>query len=97
MMNPNDYIKDPCHEDWGKMTGDEKRKFCDKCSTHVHDLTDLNHEEILALKVQNGGKLCGSFRHTEVAPVTSLKKSIGIGAAVAALGVSPLAAASAAS
>jgi len=58
------------------MTGDEKSRFCDKCTTHVHDLTGMNHEEILALKVQNGGKLCGSFR---------LPKPLILGAGIASL------------
>ncbi len=58
------------------MTGNQQRKFCSKCSTHVHDLTDYSEEEILALKVQNGGKLCGAFR---------LAKPLTIGAGIASL------------
>jgi hypothetical protein len=77
-MNPKDLIPTPCHEDWNAMTGDHQRKFCGKCSTHVHDLTDYSEEEILALKVQNGGKLCGAFRL--VKPLT-----IGVGIASLAL------------
>lgn len=75
-MNPKDLIPTPCHEDWNAMTGGQKRKFCGKCSTQVHDLTDFNEEEILALKVQNGGKLCGAFR---------LTKPLTIGAGIASL------------
>jgi hypothetical protein len=78
-MNPFDYIKKPCREDWNSMTGDEKRKFCNKCTTHVHDLTDLSHDEILALKAQNGGKLCGTFR------MPSLSRQIAIGTGIASL------------
>ena len=75
-MNPNDFIPKPCHEDWNAMTGNQQRKFCGKCSTHVHDLTDYSEEGILALKVQNGGRLCGSFR---------LAKPLTIGAGIASL------------
>ena len=42
----------------------------------MHDLTDYSEDEILALKVQNGGKLCGSFR---------LAKPLSIGAGIASL------------
>jgi len=62
------------------MTGGEKRRFCKQCSTHVHDLTDYSEEEILALKVQNGGKLCGAFRVSK--PVV---KPLTIGAGIATL------------
>ncbi len=67
------------------MTGDQQQKFCQKCTTHVHDLTDLNHEEIVALKVQNGGSLCGSFR----LPAATRPIALGLG-----LGISSLALAS---
>ena len=76
LMNPKDLIPTLCHEDWNAMTGGQQRKFCGKCSTHVHDLTDYSEEEILALKVQNGGKLCGVFR---------LTKPLTIGAGIASL------------
>jgi len=75
-MNPQDYIPTPCHEDWNLMTGDQRQKFCNKCSTHVHDLTDYSSDEILALKVQNGGKLCGTFR---------LARPLTLGASIATL------------
>lgn len=58
------------------MTGDQRQKFCNKCSTHVHDLTDYSSDEILALKVQNGGKLCGAFR---------LARPLTLGASIATL------------
>lgn len=79
-MNPQKLIPKPCHEDLNSMTGDQQRKFCTKCSTHVHDLTNYNEEEILALKVQNGGKLCGSFRIAK--PVI---KPLAVGAGIATL------------
>jgi hypothetical protein len=80
-MNPFAYIKKPCHESWDSMQGEEKRRFCEKCTTHVHDLTNLKHEEIVALKVKNGGTLCGSFR----LPFISRPLTIGTGIASLAL------------
>ena len=60
-MNVKDYIPKPCHEDWNKMTGDQRQKFCDHCSCSVHNLTGMNHEEIVNLREKLGGKLCGAF------------------------------------
>ncbi|BDS05285.1 hypothetical protein NT6N_03250 [Oceaniferula spumae] len=75
-MNPNDYIPKPCHENWNAMSGDEKRKFCAKCSTHVHDLSEKSAEEIRSLHEANGGKLCGSFK---------LRSSLALGSGIASL------------
>ncbi len=44
-------IESPCHENWDGMSGDELRRFCDQCSKHVHDLSELTRaegEELLA-------------------------------------------------
>jgi hypothetical protein len=32
-------IKEPCHEDWSKMTATEKGAFCQKCALEVIDFT----------------------------------------------------------
>jgi hypothetical protein len=38
-------IPEPCHEDWSTMTGPEKRRFCNACSKHVHDLSAMTAAE----------------------------------------------------
>lgn len=47
---PSDFIPKPCRENWHAMTGDEKKRHCEKCNTHVHDVTGMDAEEILALR-----------------------------------------------
>lgn len=79
-FTPQDLIPKPCHEDWQKMTGDEKRRHCAKCNTHVEDLTGKSAKEILALREKNGGKLCGAFR---LAP--AIGKPLALGSGIASL------------
>lgn len=63
-MNPQEYIKKPCHENWNTMSGNERKKFCDRCSCSVHNLTDMNHKQIMDLYSDLGGKLCGVFHQS---------------------------------
>ena len=79
-MKPKDLIPKPCHENWSNMTGDERQRFCQKCSTHVHDITGMNTEEILDLKKRNGGKLCGALRLQH-----RLQKPLAVGTGIATL------------
>ena len=94
-MNPHDYIKKPCHENWNAMTGDEQKKFCDKCSCSVHNLTGMDHQQIMNLRSDLGGKLCGVFQQpcqTETPePLKKrihrihLKRSLVLGASISTL------------
>jgi hypothetical protein len=50
-------IQDPCSQDWSAMTGDEQKRFCGKCTKHVHDLSQ--HTERSARKlVSTSDDLC---------------------------------------
>lgn len=75
-MNPQDYIPKPCHENWNTMTGNQQQKFCDKCSCSVHNLTAMNHEQIMDLRSELGGNLCGAFQQPKVKMPGDLKKKI---------------------
>ena len=85
-MNPQDYIPKPCHEKWDSMNGSEKQKFCDKCACSVHNLTGMNHEQIMSLRSELGGKLCGAFKSPKK-PVrrVHLKRNLIIGASISSL------------
>ena len=82
-FNPRDYIPKPCKEDWNQMTGNEKRRHCEKCDTHVVDLTGLSTNEILSLREKNGGKLCGAFRLGQMS--SSMVKPLVLGSGIASL------------
>lgn len=45
-------IKEPCHEDWAKMTATQKGAFCQKCALEVTDFTNKTSFEIKQLLVQ---------------------------------------------
>jgi len=86
-MNPKDYIPKPCHENWSEMTGDNRQKFCDKCSCSVHNLTDKSHQQIMKLRDELGGKLCGAFHAAPKKKVRRihLPRPILIGASISSL------------
>lgn len=42
-------IASPCPVRWSDMRGDEKRRFCAQCQTHVHKLSELSTREAVAL------------------------------------------------
>jgi hypothetical protein len=42
-------ISEPCHADWSKMDGDEKKRFCGACSKHVHDLSAMTEPQATAV------------------------------------------------
>lgn len=39
--NPLPIVK-PCSESWDRMQGDERRRFCEKCGLHVHNLSAMS-------------------------------------------------------
>src|SRR4051794_26610959 len=58
VLDPLDSITIPvaCPVPWDTMQGDDRTRFCDKCSQNVHDVSELTREEALRL-VSNGGKV----------------------------------------
>lgn len=60
-------IPKPCHEDWNKMTPDQKGAFCKVCNKSVHDFSRKSAEEVeqILLKEEEG-KVCGRFRSDQI-------------------------------
>lgn len=58
-------IPDPCHQDWNKMTPNEKGRFCDACEKTIVDFSNLSKFE-LAKRLNAGEKLCGRFNATQL-------------------------------
>lgn len=42
-------IENPCKVDWNSMTGDEKTRFCGQCKLNVHNISEMEDEEIREL------------------------------------------------
>ena len=55
------YIHQPCHEDWDKMTPENKGRFCASCAKSVVDFSLMTDNEVLAYLSKNTGNLCGRF------------------------------------
>lgn len=63
-------IPKPCHEDWQKMTPNQKGKFCDLCKKTVVDFTNKSKLEIQKFLNQNTTiKVCGHFYKEQLATV----------------------------
>ncbi|HEY4800529.1 MAG TPA: T9SS type A sorting domain-containing protein [Bacteroidia bacterium] len=64
-------IPEPCHEDWNKMTPDEKGAFCKVCCKSVYDFTKKTAEEIgniISEQISKGKKVCGRFERNQLSP-----------------------------
>lgn len=47
-------IPEPCSADWDAMTGGSRKRFCDHCSKHVHDLSAMTEAEAGAVLEEPG-------------------------------------------
>lgn len=52
------HIAEPCHEDWSAMSGSERRRFCQQCTTHVHNLGELPRSDARALLASTPDPMC---------------------------------------
>ena len=59
-------IKDPCHEDWDAMKGNDERRFCDLCAENVHNLSEMTRRQAEALidaERAAGRRVCVQYEH----------------------------------
>lgn len=64
-------VPKPCHEDWNKMTPNDKGRFCDNCSKTVIDFSKMTDTEIKDyLIAQKGKSVCGHFHATQLQRIT---------------------------
>ncbi len=54
-------VASPCHESWNTMRGNDRARFCDRCSQHVYNLSEMTSEEAEALLYEHSGDLCVRF------------------------------------
>ena len=52
-------ITKPCARRWVDLPGDEQKRFCPDCQTHVYALEQLSPEQVETLKQESAGHLCG--------------------------------------
>lgn len=51
-------VAQPCAEDWAKMDGDDRVRFCLKCANNVYDLSELTIGETHQLLELREGRVC---------------------------------------
>lgn len=57
----------PCHEDWNKMTPDEKGAFCSSCNKSVYDFTTKDAAEVENILLSTRGQeVCGRFKKEQL-------------------------------
>jgi len=60
-------IPKPCHEDWSKMTPNEKGRFCQSCYKTVVDFTKMNTEGIQNYIHNNRNqRICGHIKQSQL-------------------------------
>lgn len=47
------------------MTGDDKRRFCEGCQLHVHNLSAMSHQEQESLLSKKSGRQCVAYVMTD--------------------------------
>ena len=53
-------IVDPCPLSWNGMEGGARRRFCDQCQLHVHNLSEMDDRERKTL-FASGGHVCVTY------------------------------------
>lgn len=51
-------VKSPCSEEWERMKGNDRVRFCDHCSKDVKNLSAITRKEAMRLVRASGGDLC---------------------------------------
>jgi hypothetical protein len=52
------HVDQPCPADWNAMVGDDRKRFCQGCGKHVHDLSAMPRPEAERLVCESAGHLC---------------------------------------
>ncbi len=64
-------IAKPCPKSWKGMAGDSKKRFCEHCQLHVHNLSEMSGQERKDFVSASGGRLCIAYvRRTDGSMVT---------------------------
>lgn len=60
-------IPKPCHEDWSKMTPNEKGRFCTSCTKTVVDFTKMSPDDIQDYLHNNKDqRICGHIKQSQL-------------------------------
>lgn len=51
-------VKSPCTEDWEKMHGNDRFRFCSHCTKHVNNLSEMTRKEAMRFVRASNGGIC---------------------------------------
>lgn len=51
-------VTSPCSQDWDSMIGNDRVRFCEHCSLHVHNLSEMTRAKALRLAENSQGRIC---------------------------------------
>ncbi|HRJ73125.1 MAG TPA: hypothetical protein PLS03_12950 [Terrimicrobiaceae bacterium] len=54
-------IESPCPKSWSSLVGDDKKRFCEQCGLHVHNLSAMNTAERAAFLSGNSERICVAY------------------------------------
>lgn len=57
MMNLK--IASPCSIPWDEMAGNDRVRYCTRCHLNVYNLAEMSPQEVEAIVLRSGGRLCG--------------------------------------
>jgi hypothetical protein len=59
-------VASPCPVSWEGMTGDDRVRFCEQCSLHVYNFSEMTDDEARTLVSRTEGRVCGRlYRRTD--------------------------------
>jgi hypothetical protein len=51
-------VSSPCSQDWDSMAGNDRVRFCEHCSLHVHNISQMTRAEALRVVENSHGRIC---------------------------------------
>jgi len=75
-------IASPCPATWEAMRGDGRVRFCDSCSKHVYNVSDLTADAAVALIQKSDGHACVRLFRRKDGTVLTADCPVGIRSAV---------------
>lgn len=60
-------IEKPCSKNWDSLTGDDRKRFCEQCGLHVHNLSAMTRPEVSKF-MSTPGRKCGAYTDNSRVP-----------------------------
>lgn len=69
-------VPNPCAEDWNKMSGGDKARFCGICEKNVYNISAMTEREADKLLFKNKEKVCIRMEKDARGKVKTLKNQL---------------------